>query len=265
MENLRRYLETGGFLYVDDDYGLDQYIRPQLERIFPDEDLIELPADHPIYSNVYNFPNGRPPKVHEHDNGAPQAFGLFHEGRMVLLYTYESNPSDGWAYDEHDNPQNITDAALQFGVNLLVYALGESVSLFIYPRRTIAFFVRRVFKTSYSSSSKPKFKNGMSREGVCTWLPYKLHTMQSKLISRSILRHAMFLFIATIQIIRAPFSKEHFDDQISCQIGAGPDSEVLHEGTGVRKVKVLKHGRSREETELSPDYSSRNFDVNKAK
>ncbi len=123
MENLRRYLESGGFLYVDDDYGLDQYIRPYLERIFPDEDLIELPADHPIYTNVYNFPNGRPPKVHEHDNQPPQAFGIFHEGRMVVLYTYESNPSDGWAYDEHDNPQSITDAALRFGVNLLVYAL----------------------------------------------------------------------------------------------------------------------------------------------
>jgi len=123
MENLRRYLETGGFLYVDDDYGLDQYIRPYLERIFPDEDLIELPADHPVYTNVYDFPNGRPPKVHEHDNQPPQAFGLFYEGRMVALYTYESNPSDGWAYDEHDNPQEVTDAALQFGVNLLVYAL----------------------------------------------------------------------------------------------------------------------------------------------
>jgi len=123
MDNLRRYLETGGFLYVDDDYGLDQYIRPYLERIFPDEELIELPANHPLYSNVYNFPNGRPPKVHEHDNQPPQAFGLFNKGRMVALYTYESNPSDGWAYDEHDNPKEVINAALQFGVNLLVYAL----------------------------------------------------------------------------------------------------------------------------------------------
>lgn len=123
MQNLRRYLETGGFLYVDDDYGMDQYIRPLLNDIFPDTELIELPADHPIYSSVYNISEGRPPKVHEHDNEAPQAFGLFHEGRMVLLYTYESNPSDGWAYDEHDNPQEITNAALQFGVNLLVYTL----------------------------------------------------------------------------------------------------------------------------------------------
>lgn len=121
MENLRSYLESGGFLYVDDDYGLDQYIRPLLNDIFPEEELVELPADHPIYSNVFDFPNGRPPKVHEHDGETPQAFGLFNKGRLVLIYTYESNPSDGWAYDEHDNPQNITDAALRFGVNLLVH------------------------------------------------------------------------------------------------------------------------------------------------
>lgn len=125
MENLRNYLQSGGFLYVDDDYGLDQYIRPILNSIFPEEDLIELPADHPIYSNVFNIPGGRPPKVHEHDGQTPQAFGLFYRGRMVLLYTYESNPSDGWAYDEHDNPQSITDAALQFGVNLFVHVLSS--------------------------------------------------------------------------------------------------------------------------------------------
>ncbi|REL39302.1 DUF4159 domain-containing protein [Rhodohalobacter sp. SW132] len=125
MENLRRYLENGGFLHVDDDYGMDEYVRPILQRIFPDEELIELPADHPIYSNVYSFPEGRPPKVHEHDGLPPQAFGLFHNGRMVLLYTYESNPSDGWAYDQHSNPQHITDAALQFGVNMLMYVFNS--------------------------------------------------------------------------------------------------------------------------------------------
>ena len=122
MENLREYLENGGFLYVDDDYGMDQYVREILQNIFPDERFFELPADHPIYSNVYNFPDGRPPKVHEHDGKTPQAFAVYRNGRMVLLYTYESNPSDGWAYDEFDNPQDVTDAALQFGVNLLVYA-----------------------------------------------------------------------------------------------------------------------------------------------
>jgi len=121
MANLRRYLENGGFLYVDDDYGFDQYVRPILENIFPEEDFFELPADHPIYRNVFEFPDGRPPKVHEHDGKTPQAFAVYHEGRMVLLYTYESNPSDGWAFDEHSNPQEITDAALQFGANLFTY------------------------------------------------------------------------------------------------------------------------------------------------
>lgn len=125
MENLRNYLESGGFLYVDDDYGLDQYIRPILNDIFPGEELIELPADHPLYSNVYNISGGRPPKVHEHDGQTPQAFGLFHRGRMVLLYTYESNPSDGWAYDEHDNPQRLVDEALRFGVNLFVHVFSS--------------------------------------------------------------------------------------------------------------------------------------------
>lgn len=121
MENLRTYLENGGFLYVDDDYGFDAYIRPVLEQIFPEEELTELPGNHPIYNIVYTFEDGRPPKVHEHDGETSQAFGLFRNGRMVLLYTYESNPSDGWAYDEHSNPDHIVEASLQFGVNLLVY------------------------------------------------------------------------------------------------------------------------------------------------
>lgn len=125
MENLRRYLENGGFLYVDDDYGFDQYVRPILQNIFPDETFFELPPDHPIYSNVFDFPAGRPPKIHEHDGEAPQAFAVYRNGRMVLLYTYESNPSDGWAFDEHDNPEEITRQALRFGVNLLVYAFNS--------------------------------------------------------------------------------------------------------------------------------------------
>lgn len=123
MENLRRYLENGGFLFVDDDYGMDEYVRPLLERIFPDEDLVELPADHPVYNIVYPFPEGRPPKVHEHDGKPPQAFAIFRNGRMVILYTYESNPGDGWAYDEHDNPEEVTRKALQFGANVLTYVL----------------------------------------------------------------------------------------------------------------------------------------------
>ncbi|MEX0662832.1 MAG: DUF4159 domain-containing protein [Balneolaceae bacterium] len=125
MANLRRYLENGGFLHVDDDYGFDQYVRPILQDIFPEEEFFELPADHPIYNNVFSFSDGRPPKVHEHDGQIPQAFAVYRDGRMVLLYTYESNPSDGWAYDEHDNPEDITEAALQFGVNLLVYVFNS--------------------------------------------------------------------------------------------------------------------------------------------
>lgn len=125
MENLRRYLENGGFLYVDDDYGFDQYVRPILMNIFPDEEFFELPANHPIYSIVHPFPEGRPPKVHEHDGKPPQAFAVYRNGRMVLLYTYESNPADGWAFDEHANPEHIVQAALRFGVNLLVYVFTQ--------------------------------------------------------------------------------------------------------------------------------------------
>lgn len=125
MQNLRNYLENGGFLYVDDDYGMDQYVRPILKNIFPEERFFELPGDHPIYNLVYSFPDGRPPKVHEHDGKPPQAFAVYRQGRMVLLYTYESNPSDGWAYDEHANPEAIVQAALRFGVNLLVYAFTQ--------------------------------------------------------------------------------------------------------------------------------------------
>lgn len=121
MENLRSYLQNGGFLFVDDDYGMDQYVRPILQSIFPDQELVELPGDHPIYRLIYEFPDGRPPKVHEHDGLPPQAFGLFHDGRLVVLYTYESNPSDGWAYDEHPNPDEIVEASLQFGINVLTW------------------------------------------------------------------------------------------------------------------------------------------------
>ncbi|MBP3193798.1 DUF4159 domain-containing protein [Natronogracilivirga saccharolytica] len=126
MDNLRQYLENGGFLYVDDDYGFDEFVRPILKDIFPDEEFFELPADHMIYRNVFEFPEGRPPKVHEHDGKPPQAFAVYRNGRMVLLYTYESNPADGWAYDQHDNPEEIVQSALRFGVNMLVYVFTQS-------------------------------------------------------------------------------------------------------------------------------------------
>src|SRR5690625_7606481 len=97
MENLRSYLENGGFLYVDDDYGFDEYVRPVIERVFPEEELTELPGDHPVDNIVYPFEEGRPPKVHEHDARGPSAFGLVMYDSMVVRYTFESNPSDGWA------------------------------------------------------------------------------------------------------------------------------------------------------------------------
>lgn len=123
--NLRNYLENGGFLYVDDDYGLDEYIRPVLKKVFPDEELIELPFSHPIYKQVFEFENGLP-KIHEHDNEAPKGYGLFRDGKLVVFYTYESNLSDGWADPEiHNNPASVRQKALEMGANILVYALTQ--------------------------------------------------------------------------------------------------------------------------------------------
>lgn len=121
QQTLRGYLERGGFLWVDDDYGLDESIRPILNELFLDRKLQTVPPDHPIYRSPYAMESGRPPKVHEHDGGDPEGLGLFVDGRLAVLYTYESNPSDGWAYDEHENTQAIVDAALRFGTNVLIY------------------------------------------------------------------------------------------------------------------------------------------------
>lgn len=121
--NMRSYLNNGGFLYIDDDYGLDEHFRDVIKEIYPDEELIELPFDHPIYHQIFDFPDGLP-KIHEHDGKAPRGFGLFKEGRLVLFYTYESNLADGWANPEvHNNPESIRQKALQMGSNILIYAL----------------------------------------------------------------------------------------------------------------------------------------------
>lgn len=123
VRNLRNYLENGGFLYVDDDYGIDTSIRDLMSRVFPEEEFIELPFNHPIYSQVYSFPKGLP-KIHEHDNKAPQGFGIFYKGKLVVYYTYESNLGDGWADPEiHNDPAEVRLNALKMGVNILVYAL----------------------------------------------------------------------------------------------------------------------------------------------
>lgn len=126
IRNVREYLENGGFLYIDDDYGLDEYLQPVLQQIFPEEELVELPFNFPIFDQVYTFQNGTP-KIHEHDGKAPQTFGIFYEGRLVLLYTYEANLGDGWADTEvHNVPQSLREQALQMGANILVYALTNN-------------------------------------------------------------------------------------------------------------------------------------------
>ncbi|MFP4528088.1 MAG: DUF4159 domain-containing protein [Candidatus Kapaibacterium sp.] len=123
VERLRAYLENGGFLYIDDDYGLDEYIRKEMKRVFPEKEFTELPFSHGIYSCHFEFPQG-PPKTHEHDEKVPQAFGIFHEGRLCVYYTFESNPSDGWADpDVHRDPEAKRIESLKFGTNIIVWAL----------------------------------------------------------------------------------------------------------------------------------------------
>jgi len=121
--NLRKYMDNGGFLYVDDDYGLDKHFRDMMKKVYPDEKLIELPFSHPIYHQLYDFPDGLP-KIHKHDGKAPQGFGIFRNGRLVCFYTYETNIADGWVNpDVHNDPEAIRQKAFRMGANILIYAL----------------------------------------------------------------------------------------------------------------------------------------------
>ena len=121
-ENLRNYLLAGGFLHIDDNYGMDKFIRPELKKVFPELDLIELPFSHPIYHQAYNFPNGLP-KIHEHDKEAPQGFGLIYKGRLVVFYTYECDLGDGWEDPEvHNDSEETRQKALRMGANIVSYA-----------------------------------------------------------------------------------------------------------------------------------------------
>ena len=121
-ENLRNYLLSGGFLHIDDNYGMDQYLRKELAKIFPNQELEELSVDHPLFSNHFKFPSGLP-KIHEHDNSRPQAFGITLEGRLVLLYTFESDLGDGWENPEiHNDPEEVRLKALRMGANIVKYA-----------------------------------------------------------------------------------------------------------------------------------------------
>jgi hypothetical protein len=121
-ENLRKYLISGGFLHIDDNYGMEPYITKELKKVFPNKELSSIPSNHPIYNVAFEFPNGLP-KIHEHDGKAPQALGLFHEGRLILLFTFESDLGDGWEDQEvHNDPQDVREKALKMGANIVKYA-----------------------------------------------------------------------------------------------------------------------------------------------
>lgn len=120
-ENLRMYLLSGGFLHIDDNYGMEPYLRKELAKVFPNKEWIELGADHPIFKQQYEFPKGLP-KIHEHDGKRPQAFGIFDNNRLILLFTYESDLGDGWEDPEvHNDPKEVRLKALQMGANIISY------------------------------------------------------------------------------------------------------------------------------------------------
>lgn len=120
--NLRTYLLAGGFLHIDDNYGMEPYLRKELKKVFPNTELEEVGADHPIFSGPFEFSSGLP-KIHEHDGKRPQAFGIFHEGRLILLFTYETDLGDGWEDPEvHNDPEDVRLKALQMGANIINYA-----------------------------------------------------------------------------------------------------------------------------------------------
>lgn len=121
-DNLRNYLNSGGFLHIDDNYGMKPYITKELKKVYPNQELVELPVNHDIFKSAFEFPKGLP-KIHEHDGKRPQAFGLFHKDRLVLLFTFESDLGDGWEDQEvHNDPQNIREKALKMGANIVKYA-----------------------------------------------------------------------------------------------------------------------------------------------
>lgn len=125
-ENLRKYLIGGGFLHIDDNYGMDPFIRVAMKKVFPELEFIELPFEHEIYHQKFDFPNGLP-KIHKHDEKAPQGFGLLWEGRLICFYTFECDLGDGWEDQEvHKDPQEVRIKALQMGANMISYIFKSS-------------------------------------------------------------------------------------------------------------------------------------------
>lgn len=120
-DNLRKYLIGGGFLHISDNYGMDVYIRTQMKKVFPELDFVELPFDHPIYHQKYNFDKGLP-KIHEHDNKAPKGYGLIYNGRLVCFYDFECDLGDGWeSFDVHKDSEEARQKALKMGANIISY------------------------------------------------------------------------------------------------------------------------------------------------
>lgn len=124
-ENLRNYLIGGGFLHISDNYGLDKFIQSQMKLVFPEAEFVELPFDHPIYHQTYNFNNGLP-KIHEHDDKTPKGYGIIYEGKLVCFYDVECDLGDGWEDPEvHNDSEEKRNAALQMGANIIQYAFTQ--------------------------------------------------------------------------------------------------------------------------------------------
>ena len=124
-QTLRDHLMSGAFLHADDNYGMDKSFRREMKKVFPEKNWAELPLDHPIFNIYYVFPNGLP-KVHEHENNRPQALGLFNEGKLMVLYTFESDLGDGWEDPKvHNDPEDIRQSAFEMGTNIIIYALSR--------------------------------------------------------------------------------------------------------------------------------------------
>lgn len=125
VSNLRNYMTSGGFLHIDDNFGMDQYIRKEIKKIFPNNDLVEIPSNHQIFQKPYLFSSGLP-KIHEHDGKRPQAFGVFIANRLVLIYTFECDLGDGWEDPEvHNDPIVVREKALKMGANILNYIFNN--------------------------------------------------------------------------------------------------------------------------------------------
>lgn len=125
VQNLRNYLIAGGFLHIDDNYGLNEFIRREMKKVFPESDFVELPFSHPIYHQKFSFPKGLP-KIHEHDGKPPQGFGIFYQGRLVCFYSYETDLGDGWEDPEvHNDPIEKHIEALKMGANIISFVFAQ--------------------------------------------------------------------------------------------------------------------------------------------